>query len=141
MSNENSGVASFFARYEAANAVFDVEQIASCYAAVFMFGGPDAVECVKKEDFVKVLPRRKEFFRSRGLVSSKIDSLAVSTLDTRYTLARVVWNMHFERSAGESIYSQNAASYILSANNERYEIVFQVDHQDLTKRVQELGMD
>jgi len=70
MSNENSGVASFFARYEAANAVFDVEQIAACYAAVFMFGGPDAVECVKKEDFVKVLPRRKEFFRSRGLVSS-----------------------------------------------------------------------
>jgi len=54
MSNENSGVASFFARYEAANAVFDVEQIAACYAAVFMFGGPDAVECVKKEDFVKV---------------------------------------------------------------------------------------
>jgi len=46
----------------------------------------------------------------KDIVSSKIDSLAVSTLDTRYTLARVVWNMHFERSAGESIYSQNAAS-------------------------------
>jgi hypothetical protein len=74
MSNENTGVKSFFTRYETANAIFDVEQIADCYAEVFMFGGPEGVRCVKKEDFLKVLPRRKEFFRSRGLVSSSIDS-------------------------------------------------------------------
>ena len=75
MSNENTEVKSFFTRYEAANAIFDVEQIAACYAEVFMFCGPEGVQCVKKEDFLKVLPRRKEFFRSRGLVSSNIDSL------------------------------------------------------------------
>jgi hypothetical protein len=115
MSNENTEVKSFFTRYEAANAIFDVEQIAACYAEVFMFGGPGGVQCVKKEDFLKVLPRRKEFFRSRGLVSSNIDSLAASTLDSRYTLVKVVWNMRFDRSASEPIYSQNAASYILSS--------------------------
>jgi len=91
MSNENTEVKSFFTRYEAANAIFDVEQIAACYAEVFMFGGPAGVQCVKKEDFLKVLPRRKEFFRSRGLVSSNIDSLAVSTLDSKYTLVKVVF--------------------------------------------------
>ncbi len=68
MNNENTDVKSFFTRYEAANAIFDVEQIAACYAEVFMFGGPAGVQCVKKEDFLTVLPRRKEFFRSRGLV-------------------------------------------------------------------------
>jgi len=141
MSTENPEVRSFFARYEAANASFDVEQIAACYADVFMFGGPDGVQCVKKEDFLKVLPRRKEFFRSRGLVSSTVDSLAATTLDSKYTLVRVVWKMRFERTAGDPIGSLNAASYMLSRSNDRFQIVFQIDHQDLTKRLQELGLE
>src|SRR5436190_9112242 len=141
MSNENAEVKSFFEGYETANAVFDVEQIAACYADVFLFGGPENVQCVKKEDFLKLLPRRKEFFRSRGLVSSNIASLETSTLDSKYTLVKVVWNMRFERSASEPISSQNAASYILSRTDDRSQIVFQIDHQDLSKRLQELGLE
>ena len=141
MNSENTEVKSFFARYEAANAIFDVEQIAACYSDVFMFGGPDGVQCVKKEDFLKVLPRRKEFFRSRGLVSSNIDSLTATTLDSKYTLAKVVWNMRFDRSASGPISSQNTASYILSGVNDHFQIVFQIDHQDLTKRLEELGLE
>ncbi len=141
MSSENAEVKSFFTGYEAANAVFDVEQIATCYAEVFMFGGPAGVQCVKKEDFLKVLPRRKEFFRARGLVSSNIGSLTASAVDSKYTLVTVVWNMRFQRSAGELIDSQNSASYILSGADGRFHIVFQIDHQDLTKRVQELGLE
>jgi len=141
MNNENTEVKSFFTRYEMANAIFDVEQIAACYADVFMFGGPAGVQCVKKEDFLKILPRRKEFFRSRGLASSNIHSLEVSALDSKYTLAKVVWNMRFDRSAGEPVYSQNSASYILAAENDRSQIVFQIDHQDLTKKLKELGLE
>src|SRR5215472_12971020 len=141
MSNENTDVKSFFTRYEAANAIFDVEQIAACYAEVFMFGGPERVQCVKKEDFLKVLPRRKEFFRSRGLVSSNIDALAASSLDSKYTLVKVVWNMHFDRGASEPVYSQGTASFILSRRNDRFQIVFQIDHHDLTKKVQKLGLE
>jgi hypothetical protein len=141
MSNENTEVKSFFTRYEAANAIFDVEQIAACYAEVFMSGGPEGVQCVKKEAFLKVLPRRKEFFRSRGLVSSTIDSLAASTLNSKYTLVKVVWNMRIDRSGSGPIYSQNAAAYILSRANDSFQIVFQIDHQDLTKRLQELGLE
>ena len=141
MSNTNAEVRSFFTGYEMANAIFDVEQIAACYADVFMFGGPEGVRCVKKEDFLKVLPRRKEFFRSRGLVSSNIDALDASTLDSKYTLVKAIWNMRFERGASEPISSQNAASYIISRTGERFQIVFQIDHQDLGKRVQELGLE
>ena len=141
MSNKNAEVKSFFAGYEAANATFDVEQIAACYADVFMFGGPDGVRSVKKEDFLKVLPRRKEFFRSRGLVSSKIDSLEASALDSKYTMAKVIWSMRFARDLSQPIDSQNAASYILSKTDNRLEIVFQIDHQDLAKRLQELGLE
>jgi hypothetical protein len=38
MNNENIEVNSFFPGYEAANATFNVDQIAGCYADVFMFG-------------------------------------------------------------------------------------------------------
>lgn len=140
MSTKNSEVKSFFTGYETANAMFDAAQIAACYANLFMFGGPEGVQCVKKEDFLKVLPRRKDFFRSQGLVSSKIDSLEVSVLDSKYTLVRVIWNMAFDRGASEPIHSQNAASYILSRTHDRLEIVFQIDHQDLAKRAQDLGL-
>ena len=139
MSNENVEVKSFFSGYETANAIFDVEQIAACYAGVFMFGGPDGVQCVKKEDFLKVLPRRKEFFRSQGLVSSTIDSLEATALDAKYTMVKVIWNMRFEGGAGGPKFSQNAASYVLSRTDHGFEIIFQIDHQDLRKRVQELG--
>jgi hypothetical protein len=141
MSNNNAEVKSFFIGYEAANAIFDVEQIARCYADAFMFGGPEGVQHVKKEDFLKVLPRRKEFFRSLGLVSSKIHSLEETTLDSKYTLVRVVWNMRFERGVTEPIDNQNAASYLLSKTDDRFQIVFQIDHQDLSKRLQELGLE
>ncbi len=140
MNGQNVELESFFTGYETANAMFDVEQIAACYADAFLFGGPDGVQCVKKDDFLKILPRRKEFFRSRGLVSSNIDSLEVFTLDSKYTLAKVIWNMRFERDASEPIYSKNAASYLLSRTGDFFQIVFQIDHQDLGKRTQELGL-
>jgi hypothetical protein len=139
MSTTNSEVKSFFTGYETANAIFDMDQIAACYADAFMFGGPEGVQCVKKADFLKLLPKRKEFFRSQGLVSSNLDSLEVSTLDSKYTLVKVIWNMTFGRATGEPIQSQNAASYVLSRMQDCLQIVFQIDHQDLRKRVQDLG--
>ncbi len=141
MSNETVEVRSFFAAYEAANEAFNVEQIVACYADVFMFGGPDGVQCVRREDFLKVLPRRKEFFRSRGLVSSKIGCLEASTLDSKYMLVKVIWNMRFERRPDEPKQTQAAASYVLSRTGDRLHIIMQIDHQDLGKRVQELGLE
>ena len=139
MSDLNTEVRDFFSIYETANARFDVEQIAASYADVFMFGGPDGIQSVKKEDFLKVLPRRKEFFKSVGLTSSKIKSLEASPLDSKYTLVKAIWNMRFDRGGGEPILSENSASYILAKMNDRIQIVFQIDHQDLRKRSQELG--
>lgn len=140
MTDLDARIREFFDGYERANADFDVQKIAACYADVFMFGGPAGVQSVKKDDFLKVLPRRKEFFKSAGLASSKIKSLEVSNLDSKYVLVRALWEMGFERSAAEPINSENFSTYILSAIGNRFEIVFQIDHQDLAKKVQELGL-
>ena len=140
MSELHIKVKEFFDRYERANAEFEVERIAALYAGVFMFGNPEGVQSVKKEDFVRVLPKRKEYFRSVGLLSSKIDSLEASQLDSKYVLVKAVWQMRFEHRTGDPVDSQNSTTYILSTVGDSFQIVFQIDHQDLTKKVQDLGL-
>jgi hypothetical protein len=119
---------------------FEVQKIAAFYADVFMFGDPQGAQPVKKEDFVRVLPRRKDFFQSVGLVSSKIESLETSKLDSKYVLVKAAWQMRFESSTREPVDSQNSTTYILSAVGDSFQIVFQLDHQDLMKKVQDLGL-
>jgi hypothetical protein len=136
----NANVREFFDGDGKANAEFDVPKIAAFYADVFMFGEPQGVQCVKKEDFVRVLPKRKEFFRSVGLVSSKIESLEASNLDSKYVLVKAVWKMRFESRTGLPIDGENSTTYILAGTDDSFQIVVQLDHQDLVKKVHELGL-
>jgi hypothetical protein len=131
-------VEEFFRRYEQANNDFDVQLIAKLYADTFMFGNPQGIQAVKKEEFIKVLPRRKDFMKTAGLVSSRVDSAEPSTLDSKYILVRTVWNMRFRTNNGDEVARKTSATYILSNSGDSFEIVFQIDHQDLMKIVQDL---
>ena len=128
----------FFRLYEQANRDFDVQLIAKLYADTFMFGNPKGVQAVKKEDFVKVLPRRKEFMKTAGLLSSRVDSVQASTLDSKYVLVKTVWNMSFRGTNANEVALKISATYVLSNIGESFEIVLQLDHQDLMKIVQDL---
>lgn len=131
-------VEDFFRRYERANNDFDVQLIARLYADTFMFGNPQGVQAVKKEDFVKVLPRRKDFMKAAGLLSSHLDSVESSALDSKYMLVKTVWKMSFRTNNGRDVTRKALATYVLSAIGNSFEIVFQLDHQDLMAIVQEL---
>jgi len=128
----------FFRLYEQANRDFDVQLIARLYADTFMFGNPQGVQAIKKEDFVKVLPRRKEFMKTAGLLSSRVDSVQASTLDSKYVLVKTVWNMSFRGTNANEVALKISATYVLSNIGESFEIVLQLDHQDLMKIVQDL---
>lgn len=132
-------VEDFFRRYEQANNDFDVDLIARLYADTFMFGNPQGVQAVKKEDFVKVLPRRKDFIKAAGLLSSHVDSVETLELDSKYMLVKTVWNMSFRTNNGSNVNRKTLATYVLSNIGDSFEIVFQLDHQDLMAIVQELG--
>lgn len=130
----------FFRLYEQANRDFDAQLIAKLYADTFLFGNPQGLQAVKKEDFVKVLPRRKEFMKTVGLLSSSVDSVQVSTLDSKYVLVRTVWNMSFRGTTEDEVTRKTSATYVLCNTGESFEIVLQLDHQDLMKIVQDLGV-
>src|SRR6202049_893396 len=128
----------FFRLYEQANNDFDVQLISKLYADTFMFANLQGVQAVKKEDFVKVLPRRKDFMKAAGLLSSRVDFVEATALDSKYMLVKTVWNLRIRANNGDEVASKTSATYILSTVGDSFEIVFQVDHQDLTKIVQDL---
>ena len=127
-----------FREYERAISTSDPSKIATQYADVFLFGGPQGVQCVKKDDFLKVIPRRKEYFSSIGLLSSKVISVDELSLDARYLLARTEWKMVFRQPTGMREI-EASATYVLEKREGGLAIVFQVDHQDLAAKLKEMG--
>ena len=130
----------FFEQYEQAISRSDVSGIATRYADAFMFGGPQGVRPLKKDDFLKAVPRRREYFASIGLVESKLISIDETSLDAKYLLVKTVWSMTFAKPTGSNNEIRTSATYILERIGDELVIVFQIDHQDLTEKVKELGL-
>lgn len=136
----NQTAEAFFKSYERAISESDVSAIAAQYADNFMFAGPQGVQSVKKDDFLKVVPRRKEYFASIGLLDSKVTSVDEMSLDSKYLLVKTTWSMTFEKPTGVKERIKTLATYILERKNDTLMIVFQIDHQDLSAKVKELGL-
>src|SRR4051812_37747884 len=68
-------VKQFFLKYEKANSSSDIYGIGGLYADTFMFGGPNGVQAVKKEDFLKVVPKMKAHFSSMGLSETQLQTV------------------------------------------------------------------
>ena len=123
-------VREFFQQYERANATSDVTAIGGLYADNFMFCGPKSTQTVKKEDFVKVLPKMKAHFSAMGLSDSQLETVEASALDSKYVLAKVGWKMTLRTSQGNRRIDA-LATYVLARNEDALAIVVQIDHQDL----------
>ena len=140
MSQISDIVNAFFAAYEQHINASMPEEIAAQYGDSFMFAGPHGSQAVRKEDFLKVLPKREGFFKSIGLSSTTVLAVATTPLADNYLLAKVTWQMRFEKEGAQPILDENLATYILQQQEDGLKIVFQLDHQDLMQRVAELGL-
>ncbi|MGO9932797.1 MAG: hypothetical protein ACLPV8_13425 [Steroidobacteraceae bacterium] len=134
----STAVANFFAIYEKSISELALTAVGALYSDVFMFGGPRGVQPVKKEDFLKLLPGRKTYFKSIGLGNATVASIEEISLDPKYILARVVWKMTLTNSDETSRQFEARTTYILEIKNEAPVIIMQLDHQDLADRVNEL---
>jgi ketosteroid isomerase-like protein len=136
----NKAIREFFEAYAKATKSLDLAFLGSAYGDTFMFAGPGGVQAVKRDDFLKVIPKRGAFFKAAGLMTTEVRRLEEIRLDETHTMVRSYWSMRFEKGSGHPIIEEIAATYILRREQEAWRIVFQLDHQDLTKRVQELGL-
>ena len=134
----NQQVREFFVKYEKANSTSDLSGIGSLYAETFMFAGPNGTQAVRKEDFLKVVPKMKAHYASMGISQTELHSMEMSTLNSKYVLATVVWRIKF-RDSPEKRYVDASATYVLvRGEGDALCIVFQLDHQDLASVVKGL---
>jgi hypothetical protein len=124
-------VKEFFVQYERANSSSNVSAIGDLYADTFMFGGPNGVQAVKKEDFLKVVPKMKAHLSSMGLFETHLQTVEANPLNSKYLLARVGWRMTVRNSSGSKHVDAFATYVLVRGQGDVLSIVFQIDHQDL----------
>jgi ketosteroid isomerase-like protein len=140
MQRASERVKAFFDQYESNIGGSDPAAIATQYGESFVFAGPQGAQAVKRDDFVKVLPKRQGFFKSVGLRSSRVVALEEASVDDRCVLVKAQWRMQFGSAPAPVSEPDLCATYLLQQQPDGLRIVFQLDHDDLTKRVQELGL-
>ena len=140
MAEASKEIREFFHSYAEATRSLDLAFFESAYGDTFMFASPGGAQAVRRDDFLKVVPKRASFFRAAGLVSSEVCRLEETGLDETHTLIQTHWSLRFEKDPGRPIIEETAATYVLRRHQGAWQIVFQLDHQDLTKRAQELGL-
>jgi hypothetical protein len=128
-------VKEFFGRYEKANSSADAGAIGELYADIFMFGGTNGVQVIHREDFLKVVPKRKAYFSSLGLSETTLHSVEVQPMSSKYLQAQVTWRMTLRDESGERSLDALATYVLMLENGEELSIVFQVDHQDLATAI------
>ena len=128
----------FFLLYERANSCGDLSEIGSLYADTFLFGGPQGVQAVRKEDFLKIVPKMKSQFSSMGLVETNLHSLETNPINTKYLLVKVRWIVRLQTSSQMKSLDAFATYVLAEANDGVLSIVFQIDHQNLASSIRQL---
>lgn len=121
----------FFLRYERANSTSDVSAIGDLYADTFMFGGPNGTQAVKKEDFLRVIPKMKAHYSSMGLAETQLQTVEATLLSSKYVLAKTAWRITIRNSSGDRQVEAFATYILMRGQGDALSIVFQIDHQEL----------
>lgn len=133
-------VKQFFEGFEKSVNTLDLDLFSQQYADSFLFCDPNGTRAVQKEGFLQVIPKRKQYFLMVGLQSSKIISLEEQLLSEGYLMVKVQWEMHYEKEGRNPIKDRNTSTYILFQKDNALQIIFQLDHQDLIKKAESLGL-
>jgi ketosteroid isomerase-like protein len=133
-------VQAFFDQYESNIGGSDPAAIAAQYGDSFVFAGPQGAQAVRRDDFVKVLPKRQAFVTSAGLQSTSLVALEEASVDDRCVLVKAQWRLQFGSATAPVSALDVSSTYLLQQQPDGLRIVFQLDHDDLMKRVEELGL-
>ena len=101
------------------------DDVTRFYADAFVFAGPDGARALNRD----------AFFRSLGLVGSRITGVDEMILDERYSLVRTTWAMTFRRDDDRMEEIPLAASYLVDTGSATPRFIAQLDHQDFVERV------
>ena len=138
--NNHAVIENFFKAYEVGANTFDPDLIYSQYSKEFMGGGPDGVVVGKNEDFRQAMPARKKLFETIGFKKATILKLTQTWLDDHYVLAKVHWQMDFQKKDGTEVKATFYDTYCLYVHEGKAKVVFFISHEDEQKVMKKLGL-
>lgn len=131
----------FFARYEEGANSFDPDLVCSQFTAEFMGGGPGGVACFKNGDDLRTwTENRRSFFQEIGFRFATILDLEETPLDDYYTMAKVYWNMVFEKEPGRPLDFKFCITYLLFDSGSGPKVALWNSHDDEQRIMQEAGL-
>ena len=131
MNATSSRMAEFLESFERSR-TGGAEAAAALYAETFLAAGPDGARCIRAEDFVKALPKRKEMFERAGLRRTELAGVTETPLGQRYSMARTKWRMFFEREGGEKVVEVES-TFLVDTSGAAPRILAYVAHHDALK--------
>lgn len=131
----------FFQIYEKGANNFDPDLVTSQFAKQFIGADPNGVLCIANdENFREAIPQRKEFFKQIGFRSAKVLDVAETPLDERYIMAKVHWQMVFEKEPGSAQEFKFYITYFLFDPGTGPKVVFYISHDDEQKVMSDAGL-
>jgi hypothetical protein len=130
MNSAQEKAEALFKQYEAANVAGDFETISKLYNSTFLFGLPQGTRTVNVVDFVKLVSKRREEFRAKGLSATHLKSVEAHTIDANYIQAKVAFEMQIDGAIKTTF-----ATYIIFDDGNQLQIVLQIDHQNLVEEL------
>jgi hypothetical protein len=134
-------VEEFFARYEEGANSFDPNLMTSLYTADFLAGDPNGVSCGRNDQALRAaFIQRKEFFQKIGFKRAKILHVEATPLDENYTMAKVYWQMTFEKQPGHPLDFKFYITYFLYDSGAGPKAAFWISHDDEQRVMKEAGL-
>ncbi len=136
MDSDNK-IKEFFQGVEQASNTLDLDLIDSQFADQFLFADPSGTRVIEKQKFLPALPKRQEFFKSLGHLSTKVLALEETPIDSQYTMVKVHFLMKFKKTSGEVAEANLDSTYILFMKGDEPRIVMQIEHEDLQQAMKD----
>ena len=138
--NSKDGIKVFFEGVEQASNTLDLNLIGSQFADQFIFADPNGTRVIEKQKFLPALPKRQEFFKSLGHISTKVLSLEETPIDDQYTMVKAHFLMQFQKASGQITEARIDSTYILFLKEDSPRIVMQIEHEDLQQAMKDRGL-
>ena len=138
--NRKDGIKVFFEGVEQASNTLDLNLIGSQFADQFIFADPNGTRVIEKQKFLPALPKRQEFFKSLGHISTKVLSLEETPIDDQYTMVKAHFLMQFQKASGQITEARIDSTYILFFKEDSPRIVMQIEHEDLQQAMKDRGL-
>jgi len=133
-------VQEFFNQYARSRTVMDVDRIASQYADLCMFAGPDGARVAERQAVLAGFPKALDLLKTVGHTSTKLLSLHETTVDDHYALvgAQLVWR--FEKAAAPPVEVKVESTFMLYTKDGVLRIVFQQEREDFWEALRARGV-